>query len=140
MEKFNVNGREKAVYELTNKELVELVANGELDRPQRECLTQAIINRFEYNLCPKNGETEDDVFVNLFSSFVNGKCRDKQKVAKGMASDHRYLQQEMFKICLEYIKVLAENANKGYYDPRNEWSCKTSKIIVDHLKEIDYFI
>jgi RPA family protein len=46
----------------------------------------------------------------------------------------------MFKVCLEYIKILAENANNGRYDARNEWSCKTAKVMIDHLKEIDYWI
>jgi hypothetical protein len=44
----------------------------------------------------------------------------------------------MFKVCLEYIKVLAENCEKGWYDPRNKYAAETSKEIIDHLKEIDY--
>lgn len=139
--KFNVNGREKESFELSNKELVGLIKSDTTTEEQRNFLTQKMLERFEYDLCPHDGsETEEDVFVRFFSDFVNGKCYDKQKVAQGMASDHRYLQQEMFKVCMEYIKILAENANKGYYDPRNEWACKTSKIMIDHLKEIDYWI
>ena len=139
--KFNVNGREKASYELSNKELVELIKSDTTTEEQRTFLTQKMLERFEYDLCPHDGgETEEDVFVRFFSDFVNGKCHDKHKVAQGMAREHRYLQQEMFKVCMEYIKILAENVNKDYYDPRNEWSCKTSKIMIDHLKGIDYWI
>lgn len=139
--KFNVNGREKASYELSNKELVELIKSETTTEEQHKFLAQKMLERFEYNLCPHNcRETEEDVFVRFFSNFVNGNCQDKQRVAQGMATDHRYLQQEMFKICMEYIKILAENEERGYYDPRNEWSCKTSKIMINHLKEIDYQI
>lgn len=138
--KFNVNGREKETYELSHKELADLIKGSEITDEQRQYLQQKMLERFEYELCPNNGETEEDVFVRFFSSFVNGKCHNKKKVAEGMANDHRYLQQEMFKVCLEYIKILAENANNGRYDARNEWSCKTAKVMVDHLKEIDYWI
>ena len=133
---FNVNGREKKWYELSNKELVELIKSDTTTEEQRKFLTQKMLERFEYDLCPHDGsETEEDVFVRFFSGFVNGRCHDMHKVAQGMAKDHRYLQQEMFKVCMEYIKILALNANKGYYDPRNEWACKTSKEIIDYLKE-----
>ena len=139
--KFNVNGREKASYELSNKELVELIKSDITTEEQRTFLTQKMLERFEYDRCPHDGgETEEDVFVRFFSNFVNGKCNNKQKVAQGMAREHRYLQQEMFKVCMEYIKILAENVNKDHYDPRNEWACKTSKIMIDHLKGIDYWI
>jgi hypothetical protein len=52
--------------------------------------------------------------------------------------EHRYLQNEMFKVCLEYIKKLADNCEKGYYDPRNEYAAETSKKIIDYFKEINY--
>jgi hypothetical protein len=52
--------------------------------------------------------------------------------------EHRYLQNEMFKVCLEYIKQLAENCENGWYDPRNKYACETSKKIIDYFKEIDY--
>lgn len=98
----------------------------------------AILNRFRFDLCLRNGETKDEQFARQFGDFVNGRCRDKKKVAQKMATEHRYLQNEMFHICLEYIKVLAENCEQGYYDPRNKYAAETSKKIIDHLKEIDY--
>ena len=52
-----------------------------------------------------------------------------------MCREHRYLQNEMFKVCMEYIKKLAENASKGYYDPRNQYACNTAKIIINALDE-----
>ena len=55
-----------------------------------------------------------------------------------MAREHRYLQQEMFKVCLEYVKILAQNAENGRFDPRNEWACKASKYMIEGLKSVDY--
>ena len=101
-------------------------------------ILQKILNRFEYDSCQKPGESADELFGRQFGDFVNGKMRSPKEVAKKMATEHRYLQNEMFKVCLEYIKVLAENCEKGYYDPRNKYAAETSKEIIDHLKEIDY--
>ena len=39
----------------------------------------------------------------------------------------------MFKVCMEYIKALAENGKKGYFDPRNQYACETSKKIIELL-------
>ena len=66
--------------------------------------------------------------------------RSKQAVADGMAKEHRYLQNVMFQVCMEYIKVLATNCEREYYDPRNEYACIMSKNIVDLCKEKDYWI
>ena len=46
--KFNVNGREKAIYELSNKELVELIKSITTTEEQRRFLTQKMLERFEY--------------------------------------------------------------------------------------------
>lgn len=137
--KFNVNGRETEDYYLSNNEMIDLLESDRLTEEQRKFLTDKVISRFKYELCKQVGETNDNVFVRQFSNFVNGKMQSKTKVAELMANEHRYLQNEMFKVCLAYIQKLAENADKSYYDGRNEWACKTSKIMIDHLKEIDYW-
>jgi hypothetical protein len=97
-----------------------------------------VLERFKYDLCPKCGETNDDVFARFFGNFVNGKLRSKKHVAEVMCREHRYLQNEMFKVCLEYIKKLAENYENGRFDPRNQYAAQTSKKIIDYFKEIDY--
>ena len=94
----------------------------------------SILSRFEYDSCQKDGESKDEFFARQFSNFVNGKMQSPKDVAEKMAKDHRYLQSEMFKVCLEYITILAENADNGYYDGRNEWACKTAKKMVSNLK------
>jgi len=137
--KFTLNGREYEDYQLSNEQIVELIeGDHDVTDMGHEFLMKKVYERFKYELCPKSGEDNDDVFARFFGNFVNGKCRDKKKVANLMCREHRYLQNEMFKVCLEYIKKLAENCEKGYYDPRNQYAAQTSKKIIDYFKEIDY--
>lgn len=97
-----------------------------------------ILNRFEYDSCQKAGESKDELFARQFGNFVNGKMGSAKAVAAKMSCEHRYLQNEMFHVCLEYIKILADNASKGYYDPRNRYAAETSKKIIDMFKETNY--
>jgi len=141
--KFTIDGREYEDYQLSNEQIVRLVRDNEvpnenLTANERAYLVEKIIDRFEYDLCKRSGETADDVFVRFFSSFVNGRLSSKKHVAEMMCREHRYLQNEMFKVCLEYIKLLAENCENGRFDPRNEYAAKTSKAIIDFFKETNY--
>lgn len=136
--KFNINGREYETYQLSNRQMLDLIKGNEISDDDRNFLMGKVLDRFEYDLCPNNDETNDEVFVRFFSNFVNGSMRSKENVAEKMSLEHRYLQSEMFKVCMEYIVKLAENCKRGYYDGRNEYACKTAKIIIDHLNEIDY--
>ena len=136
--KFIIDGREYETYQLSNRQMLDIIKGKEINDDDRNLLMGKVLDRFEYDLCPKNGETDDEVFVRFFSIFVNGKMRSKNNVAEKMSLEHRYLQSQMFKVCMEYIVKLAENCERGYYDGRNEYACKTAKIIIDHLNEIDY--
>lgn len=140
--KFTIDGREYSIYELSNEQIVSLVdnkvPNENLTANERASLVEEIIRRFETALCKRSGETSDDVFVRFFSSFVNGRLNSKKHVAEMMCCEHRYLQNEMFKVCLEFIKMLAENCESGRFDPRNQYAAQTSKKIIDYFKEIDY--
>ena len=136
--KFNIDGHEYSDYQLSNEQIVQLIEGNTLVESDKAFLMGKVYERFKYDLCKHNGEENENVFARFFSNFVNGKCSSKRKVAELMACEHRYLQNEMFKVCLEYIKKLAENCEKGYYDPRNEYACKTSKKIIDNFKEDNY--
>jgi hypothetical protein len=137
--KFTIDEREYSIYELSNEQIVRFVRdNFAVTHCDHDMLVEEIIRRFENDLCKRRGETADDVFVRFFSSFVNGRLNSKKHVAEVMCREHRYLQNEMFKVCLEYIKLLAENCEKGWFDPRNQYAAQTSKKIIDYLKEIDY--
>jgi hypothetical protein len=137
--KFTIDEREYSIYELSNEQIVRFVRDNFVVTPcDHDMLVEEIIRRFENGLCKRGGETADDVFVRFFSSFVNGRLNSKKHVAEMMCREHRYLQNEMFKVCLEYIKLLAENCENGRFDPRNEYAAQASKKIIDYFKEIDY--
>lgn len=136
--KFTIDGREYSIYELSNEQIVRLIKENNVTPCDHDLLIEKTIRRFENDLCKRGGETADDVFVRFFSSFVNGRLNSKKHVAEMMCREHRYLQNEMFKVCLEYIKLLAENCEKGWFDPRNKYAVETSKKIIDYFKEIDY--
>lgn len=125
--KFIINGIEYKDYELSNEQLIELLEdNNALSNEQKEYINNVIIQRFKDNMCKRNGESEEELFARQFGKFVNGRMSSPKEVAKNMARDHRYLQNEMFKVCLEYIKILGENYSKGNYDARNEYACEKS--------------
>ena len=136
--KFNIDGREYESYQLSNSQLVDLIKSDDISDEDKKYLMDKMLDQFEYNLCPRIDETNDDVFARFFSNYVNSCSHDGRKAAARMATDHRTLQSNMFNVCMEYIKVLAENAEKGRYDPRNEYAVKTSKKIVDFFNETNY--
>jgi hypothetical protein len=124
-------------YQLSNKEVLDFYNECD-DEETKNVLLDSILSRYEYQLCPKNGENTDDVFARFFSDFVNGRMISEKHVAEKMSHDHRYLQNEMFKVLLEYIKILADNCERGYYDGRNKYAAETSKMIIDNFKENNY--
>ena len=133
--KFLINGRTKEVYELTNEELISLINEENISNEDRELLKNKIIERFKYACCKRSGETNDNVFARQFSNFVNGRMLSHNETAKIMANDHRYLQQEMFKVFLAYAKILSINYNNRFYDGRNEYSCRCANEIISALEE-----
>ena len=69
------------------------------------------------------------------SDIVNSTLFNPMEVGVQLANEHRYLVNEMFKMFLHFSGKLSMDYEKGYYDGRNEFACKCSKIIVDALKE-----
>ena len=137
--KFTIDGREYESYQLSNEQIVRLLEGDyEVTDMGHDFLMKKVLERFKYDLCPKSGENMDDVFARFFGNFVNGKLHSKKHVAEVMCREHRYLQNEMFKVCLEYMKLLAENCEKGWFDPRNQYAAQTSKKIIDFFKETNY--
>ena len=132
--KFTVDGRELEAYQLSNRQMVDLIKNDtKAYSDEREYLLDKMLDRFENECCPNYGENNDNVFVRQFSSFVNGKCGNKENVAELMSREHRYLQSEMFFVCLAYIRKLAENMKKGNFDLRNAHACQTAKQMIEAL-------
>lgn len=150
--KFRVDGRDLSTYQLSNEEVVNILKGNGIVPEEREHLMNEALRRFERDCCPKAGENENDVFFRHFSNWANGGMRSEQffdgerpewlsgqqAVARKMSRDHRYLQSEMFKLCLEYVKCLAKAYDNGCYDPRNEWACTAAHHMLNGIKEADY--
>ncbi len=82
-----------------------------------------------------NINEKDKAFATEFSKFVNGRMCSAEKTGRELANDHRYLVNEKFKVVLEFIKELALCYENGRYDQRDEWACKLSAEVVNHLQE-----
>ena len=136
--KFTIDGREYEDYQLSNEQIAELIDGNTLMGSEKSYLMEKAYQRFKHECCARNGESRDELFARNFSDYVNTCPNNFEKAAKKMSCEHRYLQNEMFKVFLEYIKILAENCENGWYDPRNKYAAETSKKIIDYFKEIDY--
>lgn len=73
-----------------------------------------------------SGQTaeQDKAFAKEFASFVNEQMRSADDTGSEMARAHRYLQQEMFKVLMGFMRQLAYNYKSGRYDARNEWASR----------------
>ena len=131
--KFYIDGREYEDYQLSNEQIVRLLDSEDITDMGYDYLMEKVLERFKNECCPQYGETNDNVFVRSFSRFVNGRCGNKEKVAELMCNEHRYLQTQMFYVCLAYIRKLAENMEKGNFDLRNMYACQTAKQMIEAL-------
>ena len=137
--KFEIDGREYEDYQLSNQQIVELIeGDNEVTDMGHEFLMEKVYERFKNDCCARYGEDNNDVFARQFSDYVNRCPNDFEKAAKKMSCEHRYLQNEMFKVFLKYIKILAKKYENGRYDDRNKYACEISKKIIDFFNEIDY--
>ena len=76
---------------------------------------------------------KDTAFAREFEYFVNGRMYSAEATGKEMANAHRYLQQEMFKVCLAFVGQLAKDYRTGRYDQRNEWATRLAAEAYSHL-------
>ena len=78
------------------------------------------------------------VAVETMSRFCNVLDRDfAADVIKGMAIEHRTLQQAFTGLCLKWLCHLAE-LPENRYDGRNEASVKMAKAILAAVPDIKY--
>ena len=79
----------------------------------------------------------DKEFVVAFDNFVNGKMQSATNTGKALATIHRYLQSQAFKVCVAYFRQLAVNYRTGYYDERNETTARRAAMMHDTLMNGD---
>ena len=58
----------------------------------------------------------DKAFAQEFANFVNGSMCSPDQTGRELTKAHRYLQQQMFKVFLGFMKQLAHNYQQGRYD------------------------
>ena len=75
-------------------------------------------------------KTVDADIVKEISNYVNSYRSDYKEFARLMSYEHRTLQQQFTKLCIAWLKELAETEN---YDLRNEESIKFAQSIKDKL-------
>lgn len=78
---------------------------------------------------------QDKAFVQEFTNFVNGRMCSADKTGKELTKAHLYLQQQMFKVFIGFMRQLAFNYQKGSYDQRNEWASRLAAAAYDRLTE-----
>lgn len=79
----------------------------------------------------------DKAFAQEFANFVNGRMCSAENTGRELTEAHRYLQQEMFKVFVGFMRQLAYNYQKGTYDDRNEWASRLASEAYSHLVEND---
>lgn len=78
---------------------------------------------------------QDKAFAQEFANFVNGRMCSADKTGKELTRAHRYLQQQMFRVFIGFMRQLAFNYQKGSYDQRNEWASRLAATAYDRLTE-----
>ena len=98
----------------------------------------------KYNICesvyPIDKRTDGEVLGCLVEDAVNSSCFDKDGFVEWLTTRaHRYLQSEIFKIVLTYIKTYADMDNR-YFDGRNDWILEYANKIIEGCPEIFTYI
>lgn len=80
---------------------------------------------------------QDKAFAQEFANFVNGRMCSADNTGRELTRAHRYLQQQMFKVFVGFMRQLAYNYQKGSYDNRNEWASRLASEAYTCLIESD---
>lgn len=80
---------------------------------------------------------QDKAFAQEFANFVNGRMCSADNTGRELTKAHRYLQQQMFKVFIGFMRQLAYNYQKGTYDDHNEWASRLASKAYTRLIESD---
>ena len=92
-------------------------------------LTMEVESQMSINMTQKQ---RTELAVKTMRDYVNGSSHEMPEFCVLMGREHRTLQQSFTRLCLKWI----HHASKDSYgtDPRNEYSKKTAKEIVDLME------
>ncbi len=86
------------------------------------------------------GRVSEVEVAKLFSKMVNVMSKDGAEFAEAIINDHRTLIQKSMAVMFTAIVKLADDADKGYFDLRDEQAAKLSQKLRDVLVEEGVFI
>lgn len=80
-------------------------------------------------------EKEVKEIVDKLFHHCNSMSYDITLFAKAVTSQHPTIQQNIMRLFVECFKMWAEMKEKGWYDLRNEQTCKVSARIMETFKD-----
>jgi len=125
-----MNKRNEEVIELVQKQVFDNINVSEQTKSAVSRLMQAYENATYAEHTDRHKWYRDVV-----DDMVNDCSFRDDELAEKMANNHPTLQQSFMRMCLKFIKKMAE---KTYFDGRNEDSVKLAKTIVESIKDNDY--
>lgn len=78
---------------------------------------------------------EAEKVATTIAESVNSMGLDYECIATALASQHRTLQQSFTRLCVAWIRQLAEMKKGGWHDLRNEASVNLAERIAPLLKD-----
>ena len=78
---------------------------------------------------------QDKAFAKEFANFVNGQMCSAENTGRELTRAYRYLQQQMFKMFVGFMRQLAYNYKQGACDERNAWASQLASEAYTHLIE-----
>jgi IS30 family transposase len=92
------------------------------------------LNNISYFEATKEPKVEKEKqLAEAITDALNGSFKSKE-FCEAMSREHRYLQNEFTILCLRWLEKCSEMYERGNYDGRNEYSCKTGKMFMDFIK------
>ena len=92
------------------------------------------LNNISYFEATKEPKVEKEKqLATTITDALNGRFGSKE-FCEAMSREHRYLQNEFTRLCLEWLEKCSEMYEQGNYDGRNEFSCKIGKEFMNFIK------
>ena len=70
--------------------------------------------------------------ASTITDAING-CFDNRLFCEAMSREHRQLQDDFTNMCLAWLDECRKMYEEEHYDARNEYACKTGKILMDYF-------
>ena len=93
------------------------------------------VSYFEATKEPKDNK-EQQLAIHI-TDMLNGYF-DHKVFVEQMSREHRTLQSDFTNLCLAWLFKCREMYEEDRYDGRNEYACKSGKILMDYLEKGDF--